>query len=134
MVAFLRGVFVFALVTSLIACERDTQIRCETCGMLTDLAPSWTVVVDGEAGREFDTPKCALRSSVTPARLRFKEYYSGEAQAGAQLRFVIGSDVLGPMGEDLVPVDPETANQFVQEHGGEAYTFETAIGQLGTIP
>ena len=33
--------------------------------------------------------------------------------------YVVGSDVLGPMGADLVPVSgPDAAKRFASEHGG----------------
>lgn len=102
--------------------------------MLTDTAPSWNVAVADSPGRQFDTPKCALRSSASPERLLFTEYYSGEKRGGSVLRFVLGSDVLGPMGRDFVPVDPQFADRFVEEHGGESLSFEEAIARLLDIP
>ena len=61
----------------------------------------------------FDTPRCALlswRSGKTPAKsLRVVEYYERTARDGNDVRFLIGGDVVGPMGPDLVPVDPSRA-------------------------
>jgi hypothetical protein len=34
------------------------------------------------------------------------------------VRFVTGSDVVGPMGPDLVPVAAESAARFARDHNG----------------
>jgi nitrous oxide reductase accessory protein NosL len=47
------------------------------------------------------------------------EYYGRTRRAFDQVVYVDGSDVLGPMGADLVPVAPrERAEEFVRDHGG----------------
>ncbi len=38
--------------------------------------------------------------------------------AATSVRFVIGSDVIGAMGPDLVPVDPARVAKFEKDHGG----------------
>ena len=80
----------------------------------------WTVR-SGET--EYDTPKCAFRAEGGAAALRFNEYYGGGSQAGNDLRFIVDSDVEGPMGVDLVPVTPERVEHFIDDHGGRSVNF-----------
>lgn len=101
------------------------QARCEHCGMKIDPASPWRAELlrtDG-ATTTFDTPRCALTSwrlGRTSARsLRVQEYYDRQIRDGNDVRFVVGGDVVGPMGPDLVPVDPGRAAKFIQDHGAE---------------
>lgn len=97
--------------------------RCATCGMKIDSASrftTWLVL----AGKEiaFDTPQCALHGWRGPyeaaEEARFREYYSQEIRSAKELAFVAGSDVAGPMGPEIVAVEPAHAERFVKEHGG----------------
>ena len=110
-------------------CE-DERPRCAHCGMYADGAPEWMVT---SAGRAYDAPKCALREEGSAAALRFRAYYDengAERLAGTALRFVHGSDVTSPMGDDLVPVRPENVETFVRDHGGEAVAFDAIDASL----
>ncbi len=68
----------------------------------------------------FDTPRCALTAWRTgresAASIRVQEYYARQWRDGGDVRFVVGSDVLGPMGADLVPVDRARADKFAEDH------------------
>lgn len=109
----------------MLACESRSKAReerCKHCGMKIDRASAWRVelvLVDGSTV-PFDTPRCALtswRSGKTPATsIRVQDYYDRTWRNGADVRFVIGGDVVGPMGPDLVPVDPARATKFIQDH------------------
>jgi copper chaperone NosL len=97
--------------------------RCGTCGMKIDAASPFVayLVVDGQR-IPFDTPRCAFtswrgaRASATEAL--FREYYSQELKPAGDLLFVSGSDVVGPMGPDLVPIETARARRFALEHNG----------------
>ena len=54
-------------------------------------------------------------SAVT---IRVEEYYDRQWRDGREVLFVMGSDVLGPMGADLVPVDRAHAAKFAEDHVG----------------
>jgi nitrous oxide reductase accessory protein NosL len=46
-------------------------------------------------------------------------YYDTEFVPAREAYFVVGSDVLGPMGHDLVPhATREEAEEFMKDHGG----------------
>ena len=48
------------------------------------------------------------------------EYYSQERRSARTLFYVLGSDLEGPMGRDLVPVaGRDEAERFRREHHGE---------------
>jgi copper chaperone NosL len=117
----LAGAVLVGGITS--ACKKDP--RCKNCGMRIDPASQWRaelVAADGTV-TTFDTPRCALqswRSGKTPARsLRVQDYYDRQSRDGNDVRFVIGGDVVGPMGPDLVPVDPERVTKFIQDHAAD---------------
>jgi ribosomal protein L24E len=114
---------------ALLACgKRDTAKagaeRCPNCGMKIDPGSAWTtelVLRDGGVLR-FDAPRCAFaswrRGKVDAVALRAQEFYERQFEDGARLRFVPGSDVVGPMGPDVVPVGSERADKFLKDHGG----------------
>jgi hypothetical protein len=135
-----RAFFLAALaaVSVLAACK--TEPRCKTCGMRIDRASPWRAEIAGPGSDvvQFDSPRCALRAYVTDITegrkrgggprvrrvLRVQEYYDRTFRAGEDVRFVAGGDVTGPMGPDLVPVDPGRVTKFVQDHGADrAYSL-----------
>lgn len=126
-----RQLLALALGALVVSACKKTEARCKNCGMKIDPASSWTtelVLSDGSTAR-FDTPRCALvswRSGKSQATgLRAQDYYDRRWRSGAELRFVAGGDVLGPMGPDFVPVDPAQAAKFVRDHGAAgAYTLD----------
>lgn len=104
-----------------LAC-RQSQ-RCATCGMKIDPASPWvSYVTIGGKEQPFDTPSCAFtawrKAGSVADGARFREYYSQELKPAKELQFVRGSDVVGPMGPDLVPVALETARRFARDHNG----------------
>jgi hypothetical protein len=112
-----------AMFALLVACR--TGQRCATCGMKIDPASPWVSYVTLHGREEaFDTPSCAFSgwrkagASAERTAARFREYYSQDLKPSEELQFVRGSDVVGPMGPDLVPVNAATARRFAREHNG----------------
>jgi copper chaperone NosL len=119
-----RDFILFAIAAPLVVgCKREQ--RCKHCGMRIDPASPWRTELVGDGGSvtSFDTPRCALtswRSGKSVAKtLRAQEYYDRQWREGDALRFVLGGDVVGPMGPDLIPVDPSRALKFIQDHGAD---------------
>jgi len=97
--------------------------RCATCGMKIDPASPWvSSLTVNRRELSFDTPHCAFaawrRAPADVSRARFRDYYSQVLEAAEEVRFVAGSDVVGPMGPDLVPVAAREASRFARDHNG----------------
>jgi len=108
---------------ALAACKGSTP-RCAHCGMKIDPASAFRAeVVDGSTTRSFDTPRCALSEWVAGGKkgtVRVQDYYDRAWHDGSDLRFVVGSDVIGPMGPEIVPVDAARVAKFKAYHVGAA--------------
>lgn len=120
-----RRAFVLGALAASLASACKKELRCKNCGMKIDPASPWRtdlVAADGTT-THFDSPRCAFtswRSGKTSATtLKVQDYYDRQWKEGSQLEFVIGGDVVGPMGPDLVPVDRARATKFIQDHGAD---------------
>lgn len=112
----------------LLACGDATadRERCAQCGMFVDIAPTWTTGATTASGDRirFDTPRCLVAWAATPAGrsasgLWVTDYYRQQRIPAREARYVIGSDVIGPMGPDFVPLADDTmAARFRQDHHG----------------
>lgn len=110
---------------------RDT---CPVCGMFVAKYPEWvaTVVFSDGAAVHFDGAKDFFKYLVNlekyaPGRsadeitgLGVTEYYSISLIDARAAQYVIGSDVYGPMGHELVPLATEAdAADFMRDHKGK---------------
>jgi hypothetical protein len=94
--------------------------------MRVDPSGRWTAgaVESGGEARTFDTPQCLFRWLRSGAGRGgrdawVRDYYGQRRIAADGAFFVSGSDVLGPMGPDLVPLATrEEADRFGAEHHG----------------
>lgn len=107
---------------------------CPVCGMFPAKYPDWVATIlfkDGHADH-FDGAKDFfkyLHDMKKYARGRKKEqisgmgvtgYYATEMIDARQALYVLGSDVLGPMGHELVPhPDRYDADAFMKDHHGK---------------
>jgi len=110
---------------------RDT---CPVCGMFVAPYRSWTATVlfkDGQAVH-FDGPKdlhkyltdmvrwAGGRKATDIAAIGVTVYYDTTMIDAKSAVYVIGSDVLGPMGHELVPHETrEDAEEFLRDHKGK---------------
>ncbi len=118
--------------------------RCPVCGMLVAPYPAWTSTIVFKDGSQvfFDGPKDMLRYYLSFAEynrertledvagLYVTEYYTTELKSAEEVFFVVGSDVMGPMGKEMVPVaGNEAAETFRKDHGGQKIlTFAEMAG------
>lgn len=122
--AFVFAIVLLALVGMAAACSSEQDAaRCEICGMRVDPRSGWRAGADrGAEPLTFDTPKCLFRyghqrGDVDGAWVT--EYYSQERRSARTLFYVLGSDLEGPMGRDLVPVaGRDEAERFRRDHHG----------------
>ncbi len=106
---------------------------CPVCGMVVSKYPAWIATVaykDGHAhhfdGAKdmfkylFDLPRYAKGHRAEDiARIGVTEYYGLKRIDARQAWYVIGSDVPGPMGHELVPLASKAdAEEFLRDHRG----------------
>lgn len=107
---------------------------CPVCGMLVSKYPNWVAVVTWKDGHAHffdgakdmfkflqDLPKYAPghRPGDIEAIL-VTDFYNLRRVDARKALFVLGSDVLGPMGHELVPqADRLDAEEFLKDHKGK---------------
>ncbi len=117
--------------------------KCPVCGMFVARYPDWVAgarFADG-ALAFFDGPKDLFRFWLAPekyvrGRTRkdvagafVTDYYAARQVDARAAWYVVGSDVLGPMGRELVPFATEAAaREFMRDHGGKRVLGFDAIG------
>lgn len=107
---------------------------CPVCGMLVSKYPNWVAVVTWKDGHAHffdgakdmfkflnDLPKYAPNHRKEDiAGIYVTDFYNLEGIDARKALFVIGSDVLGPMGHELVPqASRADADDFLKDHKGK---------------
>lgn len=124
MTALSRRALVAASLVALAATAGCTRKpRCSRCGMVLDEASRFHAEIrDAGKTRGFDTPKCAFSVWIREGRkgdVFVVEHYAGKLVPAGDVVFALGSDVLGPMGHDLVPVAKEHGARFSRDHAAK---------------
>lgn len=110
------------------------ESRCPVCGMFVAKYPQWLAQVNMADGSSqiFDGIKDMMAYYFSPQQygaapavavdeIFVKDYYSQEWVDGRKAFFVLGSDVYGPMGHELIPfADQAAAKSFIKDHQGKA--------------
>ena len=106
---------------------------CPVCGMLPAKYPEWvaTILYDDGFAVHFDGPKDFFKyledfEKYAPDRSKDQikamgvtEYYGLKMVEATGARYVIGSDTLGPMGHELIPLQTQAdADDFQRDHRG----------------
>lgn len=112
----------------------DAKDKCAVCGMFVAKYADWSAAIEYQNGRRawFDGVKDLMKGYLEPARhglppektplkaIWVKDYYSLLQIEGRSAYFVTGSNVLGPMGKELIPFAKESdARGFLKDHAGE---------------
>jgi nitrous oxide reductase accessory protein NosL len=144
-----RFFLITALICLLIACSAlaaqktpakpPAKAKCPVCGMFVAKYPDWvaTITFRDSTMVYFDGPKDLFTFYLDPGRyaparkqadiadIHVKDYYSLAVIDGRQAYYVIGSNVLGPMGKELVPfAGKDDAAGFMRDHrGGKILRF-----------
>ena len=107
---------------------------CPVCGMFVSLYPDWLATALYKDGHmhHFDGPKDLFKylldlnkyapghSQADIATIGVTDYYGVTKIDARAAWYVIGSDVLGPMGHELVPLATEAeAQDFLRDHKGK---------------
>ena len=108
--------------------------KCMVCGMFVAKYPAWAAVIvfKDSVTRFFDGPKDLFtyyfaikkydskKDRADIDTIWVKDYYTLSFIDGRKAFFVIGSDVLGPMGKELIAFKSATdAKAFLKDHGGK---------------
>ena len=108
--------------------------KCPVCGMFVAKYPDFlaSVVFRDGAVFHFDGVKDLMKFYVrldrySPGRKQadidgvwVTDYYRMKLIDGRRAHYVIGSDVYGPMGKELIPFEKKTgAEEFLKDHRGE---------------
>ena len=138
--AFQAGVFAVCLVFSTLVAhpllaepskELSSKERCSVCGMFVAKYPDWITQVRLSNGtvKFFDGVKDLMAFSFDPAsfgapgqkilEIWVKDYYTLAWLDGRSAWYVIGSNVYGPMGHELIPFNSAAAAEnFRKDHNG----------------
>ena len=129
--------------------EITRDMKCRTCGMRVFDFKNWhtqVVYADGTSDG-FCAVKCLMAYYFEPEKysgksrdaikgLYAKDYYTLQWHDMKTMYFVQGSDVLGPMGHDLVPfAERAKAETFLDDHNGSGvYAFDAITpGLVGKL-
>jgi len=125
--------------------EIEENEKCPVCGMFTYKYPKWATQIFYKNGNDehhhsFDGVKDLMKfyfnamawGSYENSKKEYisdilvTDYYSQKAIDGTKAFYVIGSDVLGPMGNELIPFSQEAdAKTFFHDHNGKTIvTFD----------
>jgi nitrous oxide reductase accessory protein NosL len=107
--------------------------KCPVCGMFVYKYPKWVAVIEFADGTSFfydgakdmfkhymNVPKYApSKAGQEIVSLSVTDYYAVTLINAKSAYYVIGSDVYGPMGHELIPFETEaSAQEFLADHKG----------------
>ena len=118
----------------------NARDKCPVCGMFVSRYTNWIAEITFKDGTYavFDGPKDMLKyffnvskyskdkTSKDISEIFVTEFYSAKMMRAGELFFITGSDVLGPMGHELIPVKGgQEAKTFMHDHKGKKiFKFE----------
>jgi copper chaperone NosL len=137
----------FLFVPSIVAEETGSykpsaRDKCPVCGMFVAKYPDWTTAVLFRDGSRaffdgvkdmfkyyFDVKRYApLKNLSDIASFRVMAYYALRSMDGREAYYVIGSDVFGPMGKELIPFEKQSdAKEFLKDHKGKGILRFTEV-------
>jgi nitrous oxide reductase accessory protein NosL len=139
-IAWIAGVMIcfflssFALAQDPAPVKPSKKVKCPVCGMFVYKYPDWvgeTIFKDGSVAF-FDGAKDLFKyyfnlRKYNPGKTQkdiaviyVTEYYDLKLMNAQKAFFVVGSDVYGPMGRELIPfLSKEDAEEFKRDHKGK---------------
>jgi nitrous oxide reductase accessory protein NosL len=105
------------------------EAKCPVCGMYVAKYPKWVALIEGEHKHYFDGNKDFFKFLLNPKKfghecrmdnLYVTDYYTLKKIDAKSAYYVYGSNVLGPMGNELISFEDEkSAKIFAREHLGK---------------
>jgi len=106
-----------------------TDAKCPVCGMFVFKYPRWAAKMVMSDGHEHyfdgakDMFKFYLQQQKNPASMGLilvTDYYTQSALQAKSAFYVVGSDIYGPMGNELIPFSTmQDAKTFAKDHRGD---------------
>jgi len=141
--------FIFTPMLSANGTANDTvspRTRCTVCGMFVAKYPNWLAQIQYDSPEQtkfFDGVKDMMVFYFNPERyeghsreaikyIYVKDYYSLKWLPAKDAYYVVGSDVYGPMGHELIPFEFKNgAESFLKDHHGqEILTFDNITPEI----
>ena len=107
--------------------------KCPVCGMFVHKYPLWAARIQtGDRDFYFDGVKDLMKFYFEPGKfgapadartftsIQVTDYYARVGTDARRAWYVVGSNVYGPMGRELIPFSAESdAREFLDDHGGK---------------
>lgn len=121
----------------------EKSIKCPVCGMFVAKYPKWVVLIEVESKKYyFDGVKDMMKFYIFDidfpydrskiSNIEVTDFYTLQAIDAKTAFYVTGSDVFGPMGNELIPFKTkEAAQNFLNDHNGDKIiTFDDITPKL----
>ena len=107
------------------------KAKCPVCGMFVAKYPKWAALIEVEGKKHyFDGVKDMMKFYIFDVDFPYNrskislievtDFYTLQSIDAKQAFYVIGSDVYGPMGNELIPfLTQKAAQNFMRDHRGE---------------
>ena len=110
------------------AIDVPKKSKCPVCGMFVAKYPKWVATIEvKEKKHYFDGVKDMMKFYIfdvdfpydraTIKRMEVSDFYTLNSINATEAFYVIGSDIFGPMGDELIPFrTKESAQNFMKDH------------------
>jgi len=119
------------------------EVKCPVCGMFVAKYPKWAALIEVETKKHyFDGVKDMMKFYIFDVdfpydrskigKIDVTDFYTLGAIDAKKAFYVIGSDIYGPMGNELIPfLTKDAAQNFMRDHNGEKIiTFDEITPKL----
>jgi len=107
------------------------EVKCPVCGMFVAKYPKWAALItEGGNTHYFDGVKDMMKFYIFDvdfpydrtkiSNMEVTDFYTLKAIDAKKAFYVVGSDVFGPMGNELIPfLTKDAAQNFMSDHSGD---------------
>ncbi|CAA6823686.1 MAG: Unknown protein [uncultured Sulfurovum sp.] len=111
--------------------EVPKEIKCPVCGMFVAKYPKWVALIEVDTKKHyFDGVKDMMKFYIFDVdfpydrnkinNIEVTDFYTLQGIDAKKAFYVVGSDVFGPMGNELIPFDTkDAAKNFMKDHSGD---------------
>ena len=119
--------------------EVPNEAKCPVCGMFVTKYPKWAArITESTNTHYFDGVKDMMKFYIFDVdfsydrskikNIEVTDFYTLKAIDAKKAFYVVGSDLFGPMGNELIPfLSKEAAQNFLSDHGAEQVILFDAI-------